>query len=452
MWSLGTRKKIDKPEGMTAFLVVWAGQLVSILGSIMTNFALMIWIWMKTGEATPFAIFGFVTFTPLLLATPLAGVLVDRWDRKLTMILSDLAAGIATIMIFILFLVGGLELWHLYILGAFSGFFGAFQFPAFSASISLMVKKENYARANGLLSMAGTTSGLFGPVLAAAFLGIIGIKGILIIDIVTFTAAIGTLLFIQVPQPKKSEVGDKSVSNIWNEMLFGFKYIYKRRSLMGLLLVFLAINVFFQIGNTLRAPMMLARTGGSEYVLAGVQSIACVGGILGGLVLAVWGGPKNKIRGIFLGMGASSIFGVFLMGLGTGLIIWGVGSFVMLFSMSITGGCSQSFWQSKVEPDIQGKVFSARRFIAQASIPIASLISGPMADGYFEPAMSEGGSLSLVFGNLVGTGSGAGMAVIYLIIGIFGLLVVVVGYSVYHIREAENILSDFDPSAQGVTA
>jgi len=446
------KKKTEKPEGMAAFLVVWAGQLVSMLGSFMTGFALMIWIWSKTGEATPFAIYGFASFTPLLLATPLAGVLVDRWDRKLTMILSDLAAGIATIVIFFLFLTSQLQLWHLYMLGAFAGFFGAFQFPAFSASITMMVKKEHYARANGLLSMAGTASGLFGPVLAAAFLGIIGIRGILMLDIVSFSAAIGTLLFIKIPKPEISEEGKKSMSNIWNEMLYGFKYIYNRKSLLGLLFVFLAINIFFQIGNILRAPMMLARTGGDEVILAGVQSIAAVGGLLGGLALAVWGGPSNKIRGIFVAMTASSIFGVMLMGLGTGLIIWGAGSFIMMFAMSISGGCSQSFWQSKVEPDIQGKVFSARRFIAQASIPLASLSAGPLADKFFEPAMNGNGGLAGTFGGLVGSGAGAGMAVMFVIVGLIGVIVCIAGYSFYHIREAEQILPDFESSRQGVSA
>jgi len=446
------KKILNLSKGIRNFIIVWIGQLASMIGSFMTGFALMIWIWSKTGNATPFAIYSFASFTPLLLATPLAGVLVDRWNRKLTMILTDLAAGIGTVIILILFLTGQLQLLHLYILGACVGFFGAFQFPAFSASITMMVKKENYGRANGLLSMAGTASGLFGPVLAAAFLGIIGIKGILAIDIVTFTFAITTLLIIKVPQPEKTEEGEKSISNILNEMLYGFKYIYKRKSLLGLLLVFLSFNIFFQIGNTIRAPMMLARTGGNEYILAGAQSIGAVGGILGGISLAIWGGPDKKIKVIFVGMTVSCIFGMAMMGLGTGLIIWGAASFITLFSMSIVGACSQSFWQSKVEPDVQGKVFSSRRFIAQASIPLASLAAGPMADNFFEPAMSKGGTLTGMFGNIVGTGVGAGMAVMYVLVGIIGVLISILGYSFYHVREAEKILPDFDPHPEGETA
>ncbi len=435
---------INKPTGMRAFLIVWFGRLISIIGSVMTGFALMIWIWTQTGEATPFAIFGFCFFAPLLVSTPLAGALVDRWNRKFSMMLGDLGAGVGTVAIFILMTTGNLQLWHLYTIGMFSGFFAAFQFPAFAASISLMLSKKDYARASGLLSMADTGSDLAGPILAAMLIGIIGIRGILIIDMISFSAAIGTLLMVHIPQPEKLPDVGKGLKNIWSEIVYGFKYIYERRTLLCLLIFFLIINIFFTMGNTIRTPMILARSGGDEMVLAGVQMIAATGGVIGGALLAVWGGPKKRIRGIFLCIAISSIIGGTLMGIGRDIILWGLGSFVFSFFMVISGGCSQSFWQSKVEPAVQGKVFAARRFIAQLAIPMATLISGPLSDKVFEPGMMEGGTLAPVFGDLIGTGSGAGMALIFLFTGIIGLVISMIVYGTTRIREAEDILPDHD--------
>lgn len=435
---------MKKPEGMRAFIVVWLGQIVSIFGSVMTNFALLIWIWTKTGEATPFAIFGFAAFTPLIIATPIAGVLVDRWNRKLTMMLSDLAAGFTSVMILILFSLNALELWHLYILGAFSGFFGAFQFPAFSASISLMVSKQHYVRASGMQSMAGTASGLFGPVFAAMLLAFIGIRGILIIDIITFTFAVTTLLFVNVPQPKAPRIIRKGLKGFWEEIHYGFKYIFDRKPLLSLLIIFLFINVFFSIGNTIRAPMILARSNDNQYVFATVQTVAALGGLAGGFILTAWGGPTKRIKGLFLSMGLASLFGFVLMGLGREIIIWSIASFFTLFFLTFTTSLSQAFWQSKVTPEIQGRVFATRRLIAQISIPLATIIAGPLADNLFEPGMDGGGFLSSTFGSLVGTEFGSGMSLMYLLVGIASVFVTVFGYTLYHVREAENILPDFD--------
>lgn len=145
-----------KPKGMTAFTIIWVGQLVSLMGSAMVQFAMGIWAWQKTGQATPLAMVGFFAFTPMIIVTPIAGVLVDRWNRKLVMALSDLGAGLATIFMLIFLLSDSMEMWHVYVAVAFAGIFGAFQWPAYSAAISLMIPKKQYGRASGLISLAQT--------------------------------------------------------------------------------------------------------------------------------------------------------------------------------------------------------------------------------------------------------------------------------------------------------
>ena len=396
-----------RPQGMTAFIVVWVGQLVSLLGTSMTNFALTIWVYGETGQATDLALVGFFYTVPLLALSPFAGALVDRSNRKLMMIVSDAGAGFATIMVLILFSTGYLEIWHLYVSAAISGASQTVQWPAYSASISTMIPKELYGRAHGLNSLSGNGSRIFAPILAAALLGFVGIRTILWIDVVTFTFAISTLLFVVIPQPEKTEEGAKSEGSFLAESMFGFYYIWQRKSLLGLQLVFLCGNFFASLAYTLVAPMILARTGNDEILLGSVQSVGAVGGVVGGLVMSAWGGPKKLVHGVFLGWFFSGV-ALFLMGFGQVWLIWAAASFISAFLIPPLNGSNQAIWQKKVPADLQGRVFSIRRLIAWLINPIAMLIAGPLADQVMEPAMMVGGSLVGTLGGWFGSGPGCG--------------------------------------------
>ncbi len=433
-----------KNGGMRTFTVVWTGQFVSMLGSAMVGFALAIWAWLLTGQATALAMVAFFSFAPTILMSPIAGALVDRWNRKKTMILSDLAAGIGSIVILAIYLAGGLQIWHLCAVGAFSGIFQSFQFPAYSAAITTMVDKKHYARTNSMMAMAGSASIIIAPMLAAFLLGPIGIAGILVLDIITFTYAISVILMADIPQPAESKDGKESKGSLWKESLYGFKYIRERPSLFSLLLIFFLFNLVATAGQTVLAPMLLARTANNEMILGSVMSIFGIGGIVGGLVITAWGGPKRKIHGILLGMAAGSLLGITLIGLGQSMYVWAIGAFIAAAVFPVLGSSSQAIWQSKVAPDVQGRVFAARRMIAQVCVPISMLISGPLADRVFEPAMMDGGSLTGIFGWLVGTGPGAGMGLMLVLAGIGSAIIALAAYGSKNVRNIEDILPDHD--------
>ena len=200
-------RRFRAPTGLPGFTLVASGQLVSILGSEMSQFGLMLWAFEQTGLATSLALIGFFHFLPLIAVSPFAGALVDRSNRKLMMMLSDLGSAAATLMVFGLYLGGGLQIGHLYLAAAVSGAFHAFQWPAFSAAVSTMVPKEQYGRANGLLSLSESMAGIGAPMLAAVLYGLIGIGGLLIIDLLSFLVAIGALWVVKVPQPRQSVAG-----------------------------------------------------------------------------------------------------------------------------------------------------------------------------------------------------------------------------------------------------
>jgi DHA3 family macrolide efflux protein-like MFS transporter len=425
------------------FAAVWIGQFASLLGSAMTWFALTIWAYEMTGQATALALIGFFSFGPTILLSPVAGALVDRWNRKLVMVLSDLSAALATLAILLLYASGNLEIWHLYVVGVFEGVFQAFQYPAYSAAVTMMLPKEQYARASGMVELAGSASGILAPLLAGILLGSIGVAGIMTIDLITFFFAMATLLRIHVPQPPVSEAGRAGRGSLWKESTYGFRYIAERRGLLDLQLLFAGGNLADYAGFVLFAPMILARTGSNELVLGSVQSAGAVGALVGGLVLSIWGGSNRRIHTVLIGWGLASL-GMVLMGLGRSSVIWIVASFFYTLFEPIIDGSDQAIWQAKVAPDVQGRVFGTQLLISHATLPAAMLLAGPLADHLFEPAMMPGGSLVGAFGWLVGVGPGAGMALMIVLAGILGGLVPLLGYAFRSVRDVESTLPDHD--------
>ncbi len=406
------------PTGMFGFTVVWIGQIFSLLGTSMTGFAMTIWAYEKTESATALALVGFFFMAPMLIATPFTGALVDRSSRKLMMMLSDMASGAATIVILILYVTGHLQIWHLYITGAVQGVFQSFQWPAYSAAISTMISKEHYGRANGMLSLAETGSNIFAPILAGALLGLIGIGGILAIDLVTLSIAITALLLVHVPQPKVSVEGRQAQGSLLKEAMYGFRYIFARPPLLALQLTFLSGNFIVGIPYAVMAAMILSNTGNS---------------------------PKRRVHGVLGGWFISSLLGLVVMGLGRDLIAWSVAAFFGSFFIPIINGSNQAIWQAKVPPDLQGKVFSIRRLIAWFVSPAAMLVAGPLADKVLEPAMRlETSPLATSVGWLVGTGPGRGMALMFLVGGLMAAGLMVTGYFIPVLRRAEDLIPDHD--------
>lgn len=431
-------------SGMPGFVAFWIGQVISLLGTAMTQFGISIWAYELTGSATALALLGFFFVTPLLILSPVAGALIDRSNRKFMMMISDLASGLATVIVFVLYSAGMLQIWHLYITASISGAFQAFQWPAFSAAITNMVPKAHYGRANGMMSLAESGSGIFAPLLAGALLGIIGLDGILAIDIATFIFAICALLLVHVPQPQITEIGRSSRGSLWQESVFGFKYILDRPSLLGLQLVFMGGNFITGIPIVITAALILAHTGNNELIFATVSSAGAVGGLIGGLLMSAWGGPKKLVYGVLGGWALTSLIGCIFMGLAHSLPGWAVASFGEAFLIPILNGSNQAIWQAKVAPDVQGRVFSIRRLIAWFVTPLAMLISGPLADKLMEPAMQANSSLAQLFTPLVGSGPGSGISLIFILGGIGGLFVALAGYLTPAVRNVDTIMPDYD--------
>ena len=440
------------PGGMTGFTLVWIGQLVSVLTTNMSGFALTIWAFEKTSSATVLGLIQLAFILPFLLISPIAGAMVDRYNRKLMMMVSDLGAVLATAIILILNALGQLEIWHMCAASVIFGLSNAFQWPAYLAAISTMVPKEQYGRANGMLSLVDSGPQVFSPLLAGALLPLIGLTGILIIDVLTFFLAIGALLIVHVPQPVLTEEGQAGKGNLLKEAVYGFKYIFARKSLLSLLLVILGLNLVGGFSQSLLAPMILLRTNNNSASLGAIQSAFAIGGVVGGLIVSAWGGFKKRIRGMVIGWSLYAFFGLILFGLARSMVMWIPIAFFAAINFQLTQSASNSIWQAKVAPDIQGRVFSARRLIAWLVDPIMPVLSGLTADYIMEPAMNSNSALAHSFGWLVGASPGSGMSLQFIISGLLYLVVASVALYIPFVRNVETILPDHDQMKKAAPA
>lgn len=432
--------------GMRGFGLLWSGQLISALGTSLTSFAITIWAFQETGQATTLALVGLFAFGPSILVGPLAGALVDRWNRRLVTALSDVAAAIATAVLFALHTTGTLEIWHLYVLGAWSGVFGAFQWPATSAWISTLVPKEQYGRTAGMMSLIESVPMIAAPFLAALILAASGLSTVLLIDMATCVLAVASLAFILVPEGRQGEAQARLGRRLGEELAFGFRYIVSRRGLLGLMLMFAAVNLVSGMYGVMSSATVLSRTGNDAVALGSVQSLAGVGGLAGGLLMGIWGGPRTKVYGIFACLLVSGLVGSTVFAAGRTVPVMMTGAFIYLLCVPVLNGCSQAIWQRKVAPEVQGKVFAARRVLAQALHPVSLLAGGPLADRVLEPAMRSptASRLAEVFGPVVGTGPGSGMALLLLITGLLLAATALVGILNPRVRNVETELVDHD--------
>jgi MFS transporter, DHA3 family, macrolide efflux protein len=434
-----------RPHGLKGLFVIWLGQFVSGVASSITTVALPIWIFSVTGSGIAVGLLEFFFFGSYLLVVLFAGVLIDRYNRKVMMLLYDFMSLSALVVLLVLQSSGNLQVWQLYVAAIVQGVGYAFQAPSFSAAISIMVPQKQYIRANGLMSLLNDGPEIFGPLLAGSLYMVSGLQGILALNLLALVFSIGTLLFVEIPATPHTREGQLSQSNFRRQVLYGIQYIFQRPGLLGLQLVFSMGNLFFGIALSIAAlyPMILLRTGGDTQAVGIVQSAGALAAVLAGIVLTTWGRIKRPVNAILVGWILSSFFGLLLLGVGQTLIIWIVAMIINSAFEPVVNVSMDTFLQTKVPPDIQGRVFSASDFISQIMIPFTPLLAGLFGDRIFEPAMQPGGALAGTFGWLVGVGPGAGFGLLIFLCGIGGILVGFSGFLVKDIRNLNAQIPDY---------
>lgn len=420
-----------------AFLRLWLGQAVSVAGSGMTGFALGVHTYQQTGSATFFALITLFATLPGILISPLAGMVVDRFDRREVMILSDAGSALTTLVLALLFWLNSLEFWHIYLLVGISSFCSGFQLPAAQAAITQLVPKEFYSRASGMIQMSRGMQFIVSPALAGSLMGIIGIPGILMVDLATFLFSIALLLGIQIPSLDNAR-DDKSLS--WGtQILDGVRYLADRPGMVVLIGVIAIGNLMIGFLIVLVAPMILAFT--TEKVLGVMNSLSALGMMVGSILVSVKGLPKSLVPSLFLFMMIGGL-GLAAMGFWTHPLPITVACFLFFLSMPFVNACQETIWRHKIELDMQGRVFALTRMIVASASTLAFIIAGPLADHVFEPLLAPGGKLADSVGTWIGVGPGRGIALMLVLSGGVILLTSVLGYLFPGVRNLESDYPD----------
>ena len=436
-----------RPNGMNGLFIIWLGQMISGIATTTTFYSLPFWITERTGASgSALSYWESFFFASYLFFVLFALFFIDRFPRKAMMLLYDFLLMSATAILLALEISGKLEIWHIYLNAVIQGVGYAFRLPTYSSVITVLVPRKQYVRANGMLSLLYDIPEIFGPVLAGLLFLTLGVKGILAINLISFVFSIGALLFVEIPPTPHTPEGELSHAGLFKEAMYGIRYILKRPGLLGIQLVFFFGNIFSGIALSVTAlyTMITLRTGGNVEIAGTVQSAGALAAVLAALFLSIFGGIKRPVNAILFGWIISSLFGLTLLGIGQVLLIWVIAKVVDSVFNPIVDVAMNNFLQTKVPPDLQGRVFSASDFIAQVPFLVTPFLAGYFGDKIFEPAMQTGGALVNTFGWLVGTGPGAGYGLMIFLCGIGGTLVGAIAYFSPAIRNIDQTLPDYE--------
>jgi MFS transporter, DHA3 family, macrolide efflux protein len=429
---------------MRVFLLIWVGQVVSLIGSDLTEFALGVWALEKTGSVTQFALISLFIYLPKIIVSPIAGALVDRWNRRFCMMLSDAVAGLMTIAITALVYTNSLEIWHIYVAVTIGSTFNALHWPAYAASTTQLVPKKHLARANGMIQASRAAAKLVGPTMAGILVSQIHIEGILLVDLASFLFAITVLIFVRIPQHDRVQSSLQQTkirfNRIWQEISSAWSYISGRQGLVCLLGFFSILSWTEGILQIVFWPLVLSF--GTPQDLGFILSASGCGMLLGSLFMSTWGGPKRRVYGILSFVGLQGLI-LTIAGARAFPLLFAVCGFGYLFAAPIVVSCNQTIWQSKVPVELQGRVFALQQMLEKSLAIVAYVTTGPLIDNSLEPLMASDGTLAnTIIGKLIGTGEGRGIALLLIMVGIINILSAIVAYQLPQLRRLEKDLPD----------
>ena len=387
----------------------------------MTDYAVIIWVYSRKGTASSVTLLTVCTFLPTIFFRFLAGSVVDRQNKKRIMLIADLLAACGTLAVFVLHSTDALQIWHLYVINFLLSLMNAFQEPASFVAVSLLVPKEHYARAGGLQGFSGAAVSILAPALGALLLASGGLELVLIVDLATFAVAFLVLLFlIRIPEPERQATEEESFSKT---CLGGIRYLKEHKAILRITLFLAVINFLAKLGNDgMLSPFILGRTGNNQSVLGMVESFTALGVLAGSALATMMKPPKSRTRLIFMTTGL--VFaGNMIQSLTSRPWLWCAAAFGSYLLAAVMNVNMDTLMREKIPMEMQGRVFSAKSTLQNFTIPPALLLGGLLADTVFEPFMGTVSPVQQMLFGFFGTGKGAGIALMFFIVGIAGMAV-----------------------------
>jgi len=370
------------------FFTIFTGQVFSILGSGLVQFALVWWLTQTTHSAAVLASATMAAILPEIFLGPFAGALVDRWNRRLVMIVADSSIALVTVFLAVLFWAGVVQPWHVFGILFLRSLGGVFHYNAMQASTSLMVPEKHLSRIQGINQTLHGILNIATPPLGALLMGLVPLYAVVSVDVITAAMAVTPLLFIPIPQPiRKDAVEAVTPAVLLRDVRGGLCYVTAWPGLVAILLMAMAINFLFNPAAMLLPLLVTNHFNGDVWHLGIIESGWGVGVVLGAVLLSVWGGFKRKVLTSMcglIGMGAGALMVGLSPASAFGMAV--VGYAIAGFMNPITNGPLMAFLQSRVAPDMQGRVFSLISSASMAMMPLGTLAAAPVADRLGVPA------------------------------------------------------------------
>ncbi|ADL05716.1 MFS transporter [Lacrimispora saccharolytica] len=405
---------------LRSFLILWITQSFSSLGSAMTNFAVVIWSYQQQGSALTTALLMVCSYGPYVLLSIFAGALSDRWNKKVTMLVSDSFAALCTVSVLLLLITDNLQVWHLYAINTLNGMMNTVQQPASDVAITLLTPEKYYQKVSGMRSFSQSLVTVLTPVLATAILSFTSIHFVILFDLITFAVAfVGLLFFVKIPK-LKAQAGARR-ETVLQSVKTGLQYLGENRGILDLILFLAVINFTASIFSAALPAMLLSRTGGGEIALGMVNTLTGVATILGSLMVTILPPPKSRVRVICNCLLFSMSTENFILAFGRNTPIWCLGAVLGWIFIPVMNANMDVLFRSKIPLEIQGRVYSARNTLQFFTIPLGYLSGGILVDRVFEPFMAVQWPDSL-WVLLFGSGKGSGAAMLFFVIGMFGAL------------------------------
>ncbi len=431
---------------MKTYLLFWATQAFSALGSSMTGYALVIWSYTQEGSALMTALLMVCSYAPYVIFSIFAGALSDRWNKKRTLLLCDALAAASTLITLFLLTGGGLRIWHLYLINMAGGLMNTIQQPASEVATSRLLPEKYYQKVGGLRYLSSSLNSILTPVIATAFFGLAGLKAVIAFDLFTFAAAFLTLAFgIRIPEEAVpagegaaqaechgGQGGEEtdcrqdgrklrtSREGLLDTARAGLVYLKKEKGIFGLILFLAAINLVASVYNAAFPAMLLSREGGSERAMGLVNTVIGLSTLAGSLLASFAKKPKSRVRVICNCLLFSMSFENFLLALGRTPFVWCVGGFLGWISIPLMDANLDAIMRLHVPVSMQGRVYSVRNSLQFFTIPIGYLLGGALVDQVFEPLMAAQSPHSLLI-RMFGSGKGSGAALLFFVLAFAGI-------------------------------
>lgn len=403
------------------FLILWSTQALSQLGSSMTNYALIVWSYTAEGSALTTALLSVCSYAPYVIMSIFAGSLSDKWNKKITMLVSDTFAAFCTVSIFVLLKTGKMEIWHLYILNALNGLMNTVQQPASDVAITLLTPEKHYQKVSGMRSFSNALISILTPIIATAVLSFTNLQTIIYIDLFTFCIAfISLAFFVRIPEYKS----DKNTDSFLTLTKSGLTYLKHNRGILDLILFLACINLIASMYNAAFPAMILSKENGGELALGTVNAFIGAATLIGSIIATLMPAPKSRVRVICNALLISMSTENFFLAFGKTTPLWCIGGVLGWLCIPVMNANMDVLFRERIPVSMQGRVYAARNTFQFFTIPLGYIIGGFLVDKVFEPFMEKNNSV--ILSELFGTGKGSGAAFLFMFLAFAGIAVCLV--------------------------